>query len=823
MECNQTALAIDYEVVNFDFNNDWINGMLYAPKYTTKVKKKRKRNELSETYCGSKSNKIWGFNTLHILHACAVEIDEVGGAISSKTEDCEKDKNMDCYKLSQSKRVEDGIIVKNNDEYYYRAAQIGNVSTYYFPTGVILLGSLTDNNIEGIPQFFKYLPQTTFQLPPQQAEFDYDIFNIDGEGELKNRSAYKNEPKGFVFLATDKQMVYEKAGEGDSWYNGEKYEVGLGRSGIDWGYGHKEKEARKKGLFLGLTCSKSYTIIKSCINAIRLCELGVEFDEKYEIEGIDGQVDVDGYISKEEIGDGNARSMFATINYNNLSVKRDTYGHFKYDFSIYNDPTSFDNRMVESTGRGRVNNIDKRNLGTIPYDRSKFVDYTKFRYGSDKGAVDYTTPADRMNSFIRYENSFYFYFGLNAGSTAIDLFNEQYFSPCEDESENNIYIGYELMQRDGLFNNIGGKMKIILDNLVLPCDITITSVNNGKEIFKKVGNNEKEIVIDNLLKGDYIVTVIDSNNDIATSKMVMLGPPKITYDVNFMNPSDVDNSDGAITIRNVMAGKLPIDCNYVVRSLNSLTGLITGRISAGQAVTLTELGVGIYEIIVKYPNMTNKDGVLTIVTLGATPRVLTNAKFTVGYSSIACAFKVTSDGGSEIRENGIEYSKYRNMSEPRVVTNSNLNVSNDDKIVGLLDLDDNTTYYFRGYAINDNGVGYGAIIEATTTQQPKIILSTAQAGLIRIRCAITFMDTDLNTSEIGIIYNKHKEPNLKDGDYIAMYKLDNEHDKNEELITEFEVSTSDDIGTEYYIMAYVKSGSTIYTSNIMVETKGGMP
>ena len=821
MECNQTALAIDYEVVNFDFNNDWVNGMLYAPKYIAKVKKKRKHNQLSETYCGSKPISFWGFNTLNLLHSCAVEIDDTGEMISSNTEHCERDKDMDCHKQKQSKKIKDGIIVKNNDEYYYRAAEIGSGSTYFFPTGVILLGSLNENNIEGIPQFFKYLPQTTFQLPPQQAEFDYDLIKIDGEDDFKNMGNFSNRPIGFVFLAKDKGIYYTKTANG--WDKGKEYKVGLSRSGIDWGRGHIEKEERKKGLFLGLTCSKSYTIIKSCINAIRMCELGVEFDERYEIEELGKEVFVDGYISKEEIGDGNARAMFATINYGNLKVVKDKYGQFKYDFSTYNDPTSFDNRMVESTGSNRrVNNIDKSNTeGVILYNKDRAVDYSKFRYGN-KNAVDYTNPGDNMNSFIRYENSFYFYFGLNAGSTAIDIFNEQYFSPCEDENENNIYIGYEIIRRDSMFNDNRGKLKIILDNLVLPYKITITD-KDGKNIDYEVQDNKKEIIVDNIPEGDYTVTVIDSNNDTASSKMVMVGTPKIVYDIKVFNPSDVDDNDGNITISSVMAGGDVIDYSYIIRSLNSSMGEIRGDVNAGRAVTLTDFGVGVYEVIVKYRGVNDEQGVLTLVNLGAVPRVFTNEVFTVGYSSIYCSFKVDNNGGSQIRENGIEYSRNRDMSESLFAESFDLTISsNTDKKVGLLNLDDNIPYYFRGYAVNDIGIGYGGTVSTTTLQQPKLILYTNSISPTRIQCAIEFPDANLDTSEIGIAYDKFKVPNLRNSTYTELFKFNNDSDKNNALLHEFEVLSTDADGTEYFFVAYVISNGIIYESNVIIETKGNM-
>ena len=41
---------------------------------------------------------------------------------------------------------------------------------------------------------------------------------------------------------------------------------------------------------------------------------------------------------------------------------------------------------------------------------------------------------DSDNSLPRYENSFYFYFGIKAGKTAIEKFNSQFFATCENAS-----------------------------------------------------------------------------------------------------------------------------------------------------------------------------------------------------------------------------------------------------------------------------------------------------------------------------------------------------------------------------------------------------
>ena len=61
----------------------------------------------------------------------------------------------------------------------------------------------------------------------------------------------------------------------------------------------------------------------------------------------------------------------------------------------------------------------------------KNEDYILFRMGDNRhfykyGRTSYSMPL--------YENSFYFYFGINEGNTAIDKFNKMFYSECENSN-----------------------------------------------------------------------------------------------------------------------------------------------------------------------------------------------------------------------------------------------------------------------------------------------------------------------------------------------------------------------------------------------------
>ena len=170
--------------------------------------------------------------------------------------------------------------------------------------------------------------------------------------------------------------------------------------------------------------------------------MGVDFDEKQQYSDglITGSIDVDGFIGVDEISDGDARAMFATLNVNDLKVKN-VNGEIKYDFN-YLYPDGFDGKLRSS--------MTSVNADTISYD------YLKFRFGSRYNDYDlknmYYTYEDYKDSFSfpKYENSFYFYFGLKPGKTSLDLFNTQYFVQCSETKQAQFNIFLSIVEQEGL-------------------------------------------------------------------------------------------------------------------------------------------------------------------------------------------------------------------------------------------------------------------------------------------------------------------------------------------------------------------------------------
>jgi hypothetical protein len=220
-----------------------------------------------------------------------------------------------------------------------------------------------------------------------------------------------------------------------------------------------------------------------------MCELGVSPDERYTIS-TPGEflfVQPDGFITNTDIFDDDARAKFATLNANKLvaTIRDKNTGYKFYNFS-YLYPSAFDGRLGPSIehygdnsngdnskgfqpriiandypnfdyGFFRLGGLTKEDLGT----KTNLDEYNKtfikhFRRGSSEGEKNANRDAfyekfgrgrhfyciitgdNKKYVFPLYENSFYFYFGLNNGKTAIDTFREKFFAGCTKNNDNTV-------------------------------------------------------------------------------------------------------------------------------------------------------------------------------------------------------------------------------------------------------------------------------------------------------------------------------------------------------------------------------------------------
>ena len=328
-------------------------------------------------------------------------------------------------------------------------------------------------------------------------------------------------------------------------------------SGIDWSYegvGYSgitttEKMLSPGGLFLGLSCSNAETNIKSCVNLKRACEIGTSLSTRIEIpiginnseDNNDLQFDMvnylyvapNGLIAKDQIVDPTFRSAFATMNQNSLSTKENEVGYKVYDFA-YLLPDSFDGSLMNKISgytRDINNDIDaywgdyvedlekqKDNDGitneitieagnTIIRDsETRSDDYVSFRLGKKEHYLL------NGNSMPFYKNSFYFYFGLKDGLTALDEFKTQFYAPCSKniivEEKGRINIDNIEVKEGFIF-----QIDYSVEDLEGPFsyELTKTSVGDFRELVKIEETLKTEIT-----EGDEVI-VIDKEDSLTSS------------------------------------------------------------------------------------------------------------------------------------------------------------------------------------------------------------------------------------------------------------------------------------------------------------------
>lgn len=536
----QQNLATDYEVAKMDFYNDWLNGTLYMPLWRWRKRKKksflfglfhsRAKNEFCS--CSTYYKRLKLSNACKLTYQSTKNDDKVSVSTLKPIEDVYY---MRMHKKSDSAWLSSGVIknVLNKEKldiYYYtpgtprdRVNKPNEITTplqyvRLYATDIILLGSLNENDLHGIPQLFKYLPSTTSNIPP---------------------------------IAT---ITENKIDDTKSINNDDEEDVGSYiTTGMDWGYGAKKdgEVQYKKGLFMDLECQSVSSSPKSCINAERMSELGVSYDMSYRVQyGVNentwGEFRPDGMITKLEIDDYESRAMFATLNHvgfvpNIENYVMDSNTGYYFNKLKYLYPVNFDGKMQTSMDRFVNRNSFKQGEYDNP-DQS----YMEFRYGSEKPSLWHFYVANSTHvSFPLYNNSFYFYFGVKAGSTALDKFNKQFFADCFSDKKypftsdvkhkslsscpknpedfayiiidvNNIAIPYSYEVYDYYGNLVGDIVEEQNDKYIgIGCEVK----DDGTPIFsiKEKGNG---FINDSLIKNNlYRIKITDANGRSVTKSV----------------------------------------------------------------------------------------------------------------------------------------------------------------------------------------------------------------------------------------------------------------------------------------------------------------
>ena len=605
--CIEMNLAMEYRVINFDFYNDWINGMIYVPRFMRYVKAKKtagKKTIKKAKIKGCMDDTSIYSTTRRYVQQCAIGFNpiieggytlysEADNPLSTSQRNSTIRKSNNFHKKSGFNEFtifgDNGGICHEHQTsrkqhvYYMKPCEWnGGVKVNLYATDIVLLGSLKPCNENGLPQAYKYLSSTSYIMPPNLA-----LTNMENNGPIyvndKNTICTGsnnqvtldiNKDKGVQMapmgdLSTDELELYKNTGNPDidTQFGGNELSDIIPvteMAGISWNYtGPAQGEINEKqmyypgGHFLGISCVNSQTNIKSCINLSRICEVGTTMSQRKEdIVNVDGDdvkyiyTSPTGFISGNDINGEDFRTMFATMNHRCLkATKLNLETGYKYYDLEFVKPISFngafgdvakmskasynntiklsapDEEKLKEYGIGLGNNYDPNevfNTQTRTIEDAS-VDYYRFRLGLDYEDLNKRSFIHNSKFLLneagkkylpQYENSYYFYFGLKAGATAIDEFNKLFYSTCE----NNVST-YHVPEINIIINDINlseqtGDVTIVVDNIDLPLQQIILTINDEKRnITEDFKNNYviKDGIFENLAFGNYYIEIVDFN------------------------------------------------------------------------------------------------------------------------------------------------------------------------------------------------------------------------------------------------------------------------------------------------------------------------
>lgn len=550
--------------ISLEFYNDWVNGVLYFPLWFWRVRKKSKYKKgqivYDSKFCSydEKANSLYTMSTCElpylidtkdIFHKLKLDIDK--GEYDIPPVNVVKTGHggffgwghsryaFDIYGYDRNgieNKLDKGIIVpKTNKDglnvYYYCSSQKHTTDTEYsqavdggfnrlFSTDIVLLGSLSDNDINGTPKISDIYPITSANIPPM--------------GTFKG--SYDNDGYGGDNAEFDKITgMHWGLTETDEIKNEGPFKVSRGLFfGTYW-------FKRKKSHLLA-----AYSLPKTCINVERICELGVSLDmstaSSIGNEQTVGKFGVaDGLITKREIGDDYGRQLFATLNQYPLMVSKENVnsvtGYYNYPF-MYSCPTDFNGIMSGFIGDfTKYHSFDDESRD---YESFRFGGYGEYKFNvyqykeNDKNKKQYFFPA--------YDNSFYFYFGLHGGTTAIEEFRKQYYAECAVEDSMPFNVSVMILKTPTVCDG-NGKIRLnttsffgTYDNGCMIYKITDSSGAVFKEdkVYKKGGSEIVGDEVSGVPQGRYSILISGYTSCDESSENGYLGQIEVTFEVSML-------------------------------------------------------------------------------------------------------------------------------------------------------------------------------------------------------------------------------------------------------------------------------------------------
>jgi len=584
--------------LHFCFENDWINGCLYFPKFGVKNGDYfGRKNDDGDNANNDKREHASTYDNVYISGRHNFFVPDGSTMFNIKNtkmywhgRDTNKDRSYDTkdkngwgditswvdedkiFTFTRSS-LKCGIITKkktilNQDVFYYRCGglQLINDKTneifgpteqvvyrMLYASDIILLGNLEDI-YDHLPKLYNSLPITTATFPPIGTTFDMNESGMSKHcyRNQVTKGVDKNEDlidvfSNYSYGQKSSDDYHSEMAGGDGWTSNISY--------MEYNYSSDAAMALLNGAKRCINMSdKNYIVlltqlirrvslyfelvrddvddmlaydIATFINTSRICELDVHNDMTFKINNV--TVPTNGIIDAYDISQNENRSAFASMNQSIKKYVIDGIGNRKYistPLSIH----GFDGRLRDYIADNNFNG--SINLASDYVDKS----YMTFRFGyydgwlgpfrqscsifhyyNGKGKEEEngTTALNYLNGPLYIpKNSFYFYFGLRSGYSALDVLRNNYIGYDEETVSNDsvINISQNSALSCGENGEQYGSITVFTFRVSKPITWTVTqgsvTIANGEE-----NTLSSEFVIDGLLAGrNYKITITDSDN-----------------------------------------------------------------------------------------------------------------------------------------------------------------------------------------------------------------------------------------------------------------------------------------------------------------------
>lgn len=365
---------------------------------------------------------------------------------------------------------------------------------------------------------------------------------------------------------------------------------------------------KKDGLFFAINCCGVHVDSRQCSNIRHICEIGVDVDEQ-KIDPITNTI----------------------IAPNGIIGGADIETEFRDGFTILNKPYPLN--TIPNT-KFNTNNTPTFSVDSFSDNGQEYVEFRGFN------------PSNYQTSFSQPKHSYYFYFGIIPGKSAVEKLTKKYFVTCPVVQKSVLTIdATSTVVNNQALNN--GTITFSFIGVNSPFSYTVTGPNSYNNTGTVQGNNQ--VVLNGLVQGQYIISGTDSLG-YPVNKTITVGGPIPLYGLVSVtkNVSSVLANDGEITIASVGGGLPPY--SYILR--NGLGGIISTGNNITPPLVLSNLPVDNtigYSLTISDSSAPQQTTVSSGLTVGGptTIAIVTNKTDEQCFNSGSGSILITVNGGTQ--------------------------------------------------------------------------------------------------------------------------------------------------------------------------------